>query len=180
MNTISNDFPDTVDDIFSALLIAGAVVSVRRGTLAIKVRSSSRLPTNVGRAAARSKMALTVHAASVCERCGADQNVEHAIGYALTWCSSCDVTVATARTPGRSMGLFTDYLERSSCKTCPRVGETHNGWCLWCVAKREGVDWDARLAEVEPERFEAARESPTPPSTQPRASSGPTQSSLFR
>lgn len=142
-------FLDSIDDVFSALLIAGAVVSVRNGALSIKVKPGVSLPRDVGQAASRSKLALAVRAAVPCGRCGADQNVEHGKGYQLTWCTHCDVTELVQRSAGVPSGFWIEYAERAPCKTCPRVGPTHGGWCLWCVAKREGVDWNERLREME-------------------------------
>lgn len=178
-------FLDSIEDIFSALLIAGAVVSVRNGALSVKTKPGVAIPSDVGRAAAHSKLALTVHASSICARCGADQGVEHGRGYVMTWCGPCELTEIRRRHPGQPMGFFVEYAERANCKTCPRVGPTHNGWCLWCLAKREGVDWDERLeAEMGETAGPAVLPVPSaaasaPPSPSP-ASTGPIQPELFR
>ena len=146
---VNSGFLDSIADVFATLLSTGAVVSVRRGVLSIKTLAGCSLPRDVGQAAARSKMALIVHASVVCGVCGADTEVEHAIGYQLTWCPACDVTLMARRSTDRPMGFWVEYAERASCKTCPRVGPTHGGWCMWCLAKREGIDWNERLSEFE-------------------------------
>lgn len=185
MTAVGSGFLDTIEDVFSALLTSGAVLSVRGGALSVKLKPGVALPRDVGRAAAHSRLALTVHASSTCARCGADQPVEHGRGYVLTWCGPCEFAEIRRRSADRPMGFFVEYAERANCKTCPRVGPTHNGWCLWCLAKREGVDWDERLeAEMGEAGGPAALPVPSaaasaPPSPSP-ASTGPIQPELFR
>lgn len=141
----SGAFLDSIEDVFSALLVAGAELRVRDGALTILAKPGS-IPRDVGRAAHAARLALAEHATIACERCGGDQAVVHTFGCVTTHCAPCTLTIARRRDPSRRMDHGRDYLERAACKTCPRVGETFFGWCAWCLAKREGVNWDEYVA----------------------------------
>jgi hypothetical protein len=166
MSAEPREYP--IEDIFNALINAGAVLSARDGQLSIRAQKGS-IPADVGRAAAKSKIALTVFCEIDCHVCGLDQFVQRGKVATLVYCWGC--LEMRVRPAGSRDWTVVVYERAATCCQCGAFGRAYDGWCWGCLERRYRlVGATAQLEKVQATTAVAVN---SPPESVPVAGSLP-------